>query len=174
MGVLDLAGAKQHLNIPATSTTNDGEITAWLDTLDAVIERYIGGPIVTREVVQRVTPVDRGTALLLGKIPVVDVTQINGDAVSGLDIDPDAGMVRGSFGSAPVTVTYQAGRGDTPPPAIVGAAKVILGHLWQTQRGQLQRPSLGGDETFAPLGLGFAVPNRALELLAPFAVEAWA
>ncbi len=171
--LLTLAAAKAHLNIPPATTTQDDEILFWLGVITDPIERHIGGPVITRSITERVEPTGGGSTLLLTQIPVVSVVSIGGAAVSGLDVDGPAGIVRGSFGLGATTVVYRAGRGDTAPAAISGAARIILGHLWQTQRGAVLRPSMSGDETTVMPGLGYAVPNRALELLAPFAVEAW-
>ncbi len=170
---LSLEDAKQHVNVPAATTTQDDEVAFWCAVVDAAIERHIGGPILTRAVTERVEPTGGGTTLLLRQLPVVNVTSVGGTAVSGLDVDAESGIVHGSFGSSAVSVVYAAGRGTAVPPAIAGAARIILGHLWQTQRGGVSRPSVSGGETTVMPGLGYAVPNRALELLAPYAVEAW-
>jgi hypothetical protein len=40
--------------------------------------------------------------------------------------------------------------------------------LWDTQRGAAPVGPLATDDTFTTPGAGFAVPNRAVELLAPY------
>jgi hypothetical protein len=54
---------------------------------------------------------------------------------------------------------------------ITGAARIILQHLWRTQRAGRRGGVAGGGDDYAvtePIpGIGYAVPNRALELLAP-------
>jgi hypothetical protein len=54
------------------------------------------------------------------------------------------------------------------PDNYITATQIICAHLWQTQRVQTlgSGPTFGGDTSFSPqLGLGYALPNRALELL---------
>jgi hypothetical protein len=45
------------------------------------------------------------------------------------------------------------------------AAQIIIEHLWQTRRGARGGPRPGGMDTTLVHGLGFAIPNAALELL---------
>jgi hypothetical protein len=66
-----------------------------------------------------------------------------------------------------------AGWGTEVPAPFGEAGRIILEHLWQTQRGPSARPTLGGEETVALPGFGFAIPNRAAELLSPYATEAY-
>jgi hypothetical protein len=67
-------------------------------------------------------------------------------------------------------VTYTAGYDDLPAD-VSGAIVLIAAHLWETQRGSapsalaLQDPN--GFDPSTP-GLGFAIPNRAKELLAAY------
>jgi hypothetical protein len=71
------------------------------------------------------------------------------------------------------TVVYTAGLGTSVSAPVSAAARIILDHLWEIQRGPSARPSAGGDETFQGYGMSFAVPHRALELLGANLVEAW-
>ena len=106
------------------------------------------------------------------------------------DIDPNAGTIRRALGLPfygpyftwlPIfNVTYVAGWGVSVPPSMGMAARIILAHLWQTQRGAVSPPLMGGEETVVLPGFGFAIPNRAAELLEngsqggiPFCTEAW-
>lgn len=171
---LTLQDAKIHLSIQPDVTLYDAELLAWLAAIDEVIERHIGGPILTRTVTERAVPEGAGTVLLLRRVPVVSVTTIGGNPPGALDIDPDAGIVRGQFGTGPTTVVYQAGRGSAVPDQVAAAARIIMAHLWETRRGAMTRPGLSGDGMADPVyGMAFAVPNRALELLGGDAVEAW-
>lgn len=180
--VLPLADAKDQLNIPQATTTYDAEIQSWIDAIVAGLEKLTGGPLVNRSVVERAEVVDGGTAILVRKRPLVSVTSVVDPAgaaltVTDVDLDPNSGVIRRRL-SAPwwtahrwVTVTYVAGWGAPTPAAFNAAARIILDHLWQTQHGPSTRPSMAGDETDTDYGLGFAIPNRAAELLAPYAAE---
>jgi hypothetical protein len=50
------------------------------------------------------------------------------------------------------------------------ASRIILQHLWRTRQGPA-RPTRGGDDysvTEPIAGFGYAIPNRALQLLEPY------
>ena len=173
--IISLADAKKHLNIPATRTTDDDEILAWVQAITAVVENRVG-PVVPRTVVERV---ESGYVLQLRKAPVLSVTSINTWLNSGtvygvlnLRIDADTGVVENMngypFTGGPFEVTYRAGRIVTPAN-VLQAVKIILKHLWETQRGASGLPldNIAGDESVVINGFGYAVPNRALELLQP-------
>jgi hypothetical protein len=118
--------------------------------------------------------------LTLSKTPVVSVTSITavltggaGYQVSDVDVDTDTGVVRllsgGSFTGGPWRVIWKAGRAILPGNIRL-ASLIIIGHLWRTQRGsQLATRARDPDDYTEPIpGLGFSVPNRALELLARY------
>jgi hypothetical protein len=144
-----------------------------------------GGPILNRSVTERVEVGAGYKTLTLRQRPVVSVTSITdiaaGTAIPTTDIDVDTvtGIVRrklelpwwsrGPFYS----VVYVAGWGTSVPGPFNAAARIIFGHLWATQHGPSQRPSLGGTEDVTLPGWGFAIPNRAIELLQGFAQEAY-
>jgi hypothetical protein len=90
--------------------------------------------------------------------------------LSDYELDADTGLLRLASGGrfyGTYTVTYTSGRDDLPA-AIRLAVLVIAEHLWETQRGAAPVGPLSADDTFATPGLGYAIPNRALELLAPY------
>jgi hypothetical protein len=60
-------------------------------------------------------------------------------------------------------VTHQAGL-TAIGANIRLAAKIIIQHLWETQRGTMG-VQLGGDNEPYMAGRGFAIPRRAVELL---------
>lgn len=188
--VLSLGDAKDHLNIAQATTQYDILIQTWLDTIEENIERAIGGPIITRSITERVTATDDVRALPLRKRPaqsVTSVTLLSAGAsidISDIEVDPISNIARrkvgwpfmvGVFSAWPpvFTVVYTAGLGTVVSPSISSAARIILDHLWQVQRGPSTRPGFGGDDVSQLYGMSFAVPNRALELLAPYMVEAW-
>jgi hypothetical protein len=183
--VLSLQDGKEHLNIAAATTTYDAEIASKIATIQANLERMTGGPILNRSVTERVCVGAGWTALTVRKRPLVSVTSIT-DVATGasisttdLELDTNAGVIRRKallpfLGVTPYfTVAYVAGWGTEVPAAFGEAARIILEHLWQTQHGPSLRPSLGGEETVTLPGFGFAIPNRAAELLSPYATEAY-
>jgi hypothetical protein len=110
--------------------------------------------------------------------PLVAVTSIIAETggalgLSDVKVDANAGTIQramgwpflGPFAGPWFTVTYTAGWGTSVPPAFASFARIVIDHLWDTQRGPSQRPSMGGDDVVTPPWLGFAIPNRALELL---------
>lgn len=175
--LVTLAETKLHLNIPTADTTNDAELELYINAVTVIVEKRTG-PVVNRDVTETVPG---GSTLFLSSPPAVSLTAVagaHGDTTSyteaDLYLDGPAGVVYPAYGSANfgpthVTVTYVAGRGATAPSAIKLAALIVLKHLWETQRGASLLPVQGfGDEAATTFGLGFALPNRALELLAPY------
>lgn len=176
MALLTLDEAKAQLNV--SSTADDVELQAYVDSVTAVIEGIVG-PVEQRTVTE--TANARGTLLCLQQIPAVSITSLTpvlsgGTAVAAADVvlDGASGVVRkldgGTFSGGPWTVTYTAGRASTPP-TINLAARIMLQHLWRTQYGS-SRVLGGGSDDYsvsepAP-GFGFAVPNRVLQLLQPY------
>ncbi len=193
--VLPLSDAKDHLNIPQANTASDAEIMSWIATIESALERYTGGPLVNRSVTERAEMMSNQTVILVRQRPLVSVTQILSagggviDISGGLDIDANAGTVRRVLGLPfygpfftwlpKVTVTYVAGWGTAVQPAFSSAARIILAHLWESQRGPASLPGLGGGDVVTMPGFGFAIPNMAAELLdgsfngLPFANEAF-
>jgi len=186
--VLSLEDAKQTLNIPASSTANDAEIASWVASIQSSLERFTGGPIITRSVTERVEATAGWTALCLRQRPVVAVQSITPDsgapiATTDLRIDVNSGVVRRTlnmpfygYGSW-FTVLYQAGWGTFVPAAFTDFAKIVIDNLWSTQRMVTGMP-MGGEGVPVP-GFGFLIPARAAELLngslngVPFTAEAY-
>jgi hypothetical protein len=181
--LLTLAQAKQHLNIGGD--TSDSELLTYVDAVTDVVESHLGGPVVTRTFTDPVEVVDGGRALLLPRrfVRAVSAITAGGMTVSAGDVVVGSGSVlRRRSGRAfwpndsPVLATYSAGLADpgAVPSALVLAAAIVIGHLWATQRGGATAGGPGDDygtvNTVVP-GLGFAVPNRALELMSPWAAE---
>lgn len=180
--VLSLADAKDMLNIPQTSTTNDAELDSWIATIESSLEAMTGGPLVNRQITERVEVTSGYTVLCVRQRPLVSLVSVvsasSGQPLSIVDmtdLDRNAGTIRRSLGLPfigpyfmwlPIfNVTYTAGWGTAVPAAFNSAARIIIRHLWDTQRGAASAPMLGGDETAMIPGFGFAIPNRAVELL---------
>lgn len=195
VAVLPLQDAKDQLNIPQATTTYDTEIQSFVATIQSSLEAMTGGPLVNRQVTERAEAVAGMTRICLRQRPLVSVVSIaaesSGSAVSITDvkIDANAGILQRSTGwpfygplfmSLPwFTVTYVAGWGTSVPAAFNSAARIILDHLWETQRGATTQP-LQGEPLVAPPGFGYAIPRQAADLLdgslggMPFRLEAFA
>jgi len=120
------------------------------------------------------------TVIPVRQRPLVSVTSIASasgsliDISGGLDLDVNAGLIRRklglpfygpSFTWLPVCYpTYVAGWGVSVPAAFNSFARVVVQHLWTSQRGPAALPMGGGEMVQVP-GFGFLVPNMAAEML---------
>jgi hypothetical protein len=131
---------------------------------------------VARRTVQQIVR-GGGYSVVLHTHPVLSVTSVVGIQswqlpidVSALDIDPDTGIVRRKdvlpFWPGEYRFTYTAGRAVVQANVSL-AAKLILQHLWRTNYGAARGPSSSDDYNVTePVpGFGYAIPNRALQLL---------
>jgi hypothetical protein len=124
-------------------------------------------------------------------VSVTSITSASGGAIdisAGLDLDVNAGLIRRKLGLPfygpfftwlpQCNVVYVAGWGTSVPAAFNSFARVVIAHLWSSQRGPAALP-MGGGEMVAIPGFGFLVPNMAAEMLAgsqggvPFLSEAF-
>jgi hypothetical protein len=192
--VLPLQDAKDALNIPQATTTFDTEIASYIATIKANLEKATGGPLVNRAITERAEMMSNQTVILVRQRPLVGVTSIasaSGSAIDisgGLDLDTNAGTIRRKLGLPfygpfftwlpQVSVVYVAGWGVSVPATFNTFARIVLQHLWSSQRGSASLP-MGGDGLVTVPGFGFAIPNMAAELLAgsqagiPFVQEAF-
>lgn len=186
--LITLVDVKDHLGIAQTDTSGDAELTTMIGATTDIIAAITGGPAWISPVLgERVRAEAAGTVLALRRRPVVDVTAIVNVAsgeqmdLGGLDIDGDHGIVRRVLGwpfvywYTPVfRVDYTAGwapEGGTLPSGFNEAGRVIVAHMWETRRGVLTAVATP-EEPVVP-GYAFAVPNRALEILRPYTLEAF-
>lgn len=177
--IVSLADAKAHLDI--TTTTDDDELRGWIESVTHLVEQFTGtcarGAVVEDHDIQP----SGVRALVLRRTPVISVTSATAILTGGtsytagsLDVDTQMGIMRRLDGGrlyGPLRVTYTAGRAVIPAN-ITAAAKIILQHLWRTQYGASRATSTigGGDDynvTEPIAGFGYAIPNRALQLLEP-------
>lgn len=172
-----LAEFKAHLNLAAGTSETDEELALHLNAATLAVEKRIG-PILTREFTHT-TAARGGGALVVDKTPLVAVTSVTGLAsgtvwaTEDLDADP-AGIITpaaGRFSPGRYTVVYTAGRGDSANEDHKLAVLYVAEHLWEMQqRGVTDRPGVfgeqpSGDASAGFVYRGFALPNRALELL---------
>jgi len=192
--VLPIQDAKDALNIPQATTTFDTEIASYIATIRSSLEKATGGPLVNRTITERSEMMQNQTVIPVRQRPLVSVTSIasaSGSAIDisgGLDLDTNAGLIRRKLGLPfygpfftwlpQVNVIYVAGWGVSVPAAFNTFARIVLQHLWTSQRGPAALPMGGGEMVTVP-GFGFAIPNMAAELLngsqggIPFLSEAY-
>jgi hypothetical protein len=172
--VISLADARRHLRIPAGQTSDDAEIQSYLRAVTKICERYVGA--IARTSYSQVF--DGGASrVMVDHRPVLQVVSVT---EFGTVLDPsayrviaDSGVIirlAGEFempflyGAGVVVVDYAAGAVVTQPN-VIQAAKIILKHMWETQRSAGGgRPPLG-DEPVDTTGSTYTVPYRAQELL---------
>jgi hypothetical protein len=186
VSVLSLQDGKNMLNIDLTDTSDDVEIQRKIASIESGLEKFTGGPIITRTISnERVKVSGDYRKLTVRYRPLVSVTSIvdvaSGVAMSLSDLDPDlvTGIIQRNlqlpfWSRGPYyTVTYTAGWGTAVPPAIQEAAAVILQQVWETQRGGALTVATGGEETVTVPGFGYPIPVLAVSLLAPYALEVY-
>lgn len=166
---------RRHLN--KTTNADDAELQVMLDAAAEVVQALIGTSFDVVAVTERVAV--HGGTVLLSRRPVVGAVSFNGSPVDEGQINRAAGVIY-TADPYPVaaSVTYSTGSGVVPA-SVKLATLIIAAHLWETQRmpGQSadSRPAGFGGADGIPDATpfsGFAIPNRAQELLAQWLVKA--
>lgn len=171
MSALDLAAAKTHLNI--TASTYDAELQLVIDAAEAAIVKRVG-PLQPSSQTARVSG---GSALVLPVTPAISLTSITpvgGSALSLADVylNTEAGVVSNIYGASfcayAYDVAYLAGREECPDDLLF-AVKELVRHLWSPQRGGAQRPGSQPSDALANTipGAAYAFPFRVEQLIAP-------
>jgi hypothetical protein len=178
--LISLEDAKTHLNI--TGNQWNEELRSFIETVTSVVEHQVGN------VVQRTfteTYDGGGTDIRLRHSPVISITSVveAGTTLPATDYDvlgsahpmliKSTGMIPlwWAYGIQNIVVTYKVGRVIVPANITLGG-KIILQHMWETQRSSSsgrRPPGIAADlaEAADEFGRSFAVPRRALELLVP-------
>lgn len=165
MATVDLAAVKRHLNI--TDTDSDAELTDFLSAANTMLASIVG-PLSGSGLTGRC--VSDGSVMPLPTMPVQSVDTMA--ALTDLDtaltpadytLDKPAGVLY-DVPPGTYTVTYTGGWVDLPDDLAL-AVKELVRHLWATQRG---RPSGRQSNLDAAPVDAFAIPNRVLELVAPY------
>ena len=172
MAILTLDEAKTALNLTGISTY-DGELPDYIAAAQECVD-FLCGP---SESVDLVETRWGYVEIALSTTPVLSVESVVGQAMgamtmSSLWVNNAAGVIRARTLAFQIPgdyyqITYTAGR-DTVPLSIKQGVRIILAHQWATQRGiNTRNPAMGSDGTATVPGLGYAIPNRALQILAP-------
>lgn len=170
--LVTLAEAKAHLNKSGASTVDDVELQMYITAATEQVEAACGPT--TQTIVTETILTDHNTLLLTTR-PVLSVQSVSAGGVPIAMWVPDVASGVITLQSAiplanglptPAVVTYTAGR-TSVPASLKLAALIIIGHLWKTQRGGNAGQRGGTPEELIMLA-GFAVPNRAAELMTPF------
>jgi hypothetical protein len=169
--IMSLADAKQHLNI--TGSQDDDELRFFMAATTHAVERVRGEAIARRTVTERVEFTSPWPWFVLTTTPVLAVSSLVrlDSTQSWQPSDFDIDLRRGKLTVLPsglpvlgqVLITYDAGYAVIPPNFQL-AADIILKHMWETQRGTMG-VQMGGDDYAPSPGSGYAVPNRAVDLL---------
>lgn len=173
--VATLAEFKSWLRWTGTGTSEDTKLTDVLTSASEWVEWRIGGPLAVTSYTEK--QLTNGWAIKPFKRPLVAVTSITRELGTAMDaaaytVDTDRGLVRFYWGVPRgwYTIVYTAGVA-TVPYRVKNAGLELARHLWLTQNGSSGR---GRSDDDIPVPMGFAVPRRVDELLAPDVVPGFA
>jgi hypothetical protein len=178
--IVSLADAKRKCKIPQESTEHDDALRGYIETVTIAVEDHLHEVIIPRTVTEDIR-VDWADEVPLGATPIISLTSVamvDGSytwSLSDLHVDTVTGVVslvqRTRMFNGLVRFVARAGRSVIPSNYSDGA-KIIIEHLWHTERPQVRNgaPFAGGGyedtaNTTYVGAFGFAVPNRALEIL---------
>jgi len=154
--------------INRSDITDDAELRSYLHSATDWVEYAIGGPLS----VQTFTEIHYVCGdIVPRKRPIVAIISITPDLGTALDsssyfADPGTQMIHFRYGVNPnyYTLVYTAGLSVIPERGKIAGLEVA-NHLWNVQNGSAGRGFPVDD--VIPTPMGFAVPRRAAELLAP-------
>ena len=175
--LISLTQAKNQLGI--TTSVHDDDLRMFIAAAAVAIEDHVGRKLVRRTITAERHRQVSGT-LILNRTPVRSLTSVatldavTSWTVSDLDVDEDTGIVTALTGTrlyGALKVTYVCGMRVIPANYLL-ACRIITEHLWQTMRpfsnaSAVLTPGALEDSLDARAGglVGFAIPNRALELI---------
>jgi hypothetical protein len=166
--VADFEEFRKHLN--RTDLTDDAELRTYLFSATDYVEYLIGGPVSVQTFTEQVLV--RGDAVTPLKKPLVSVTSLTPDLGSAMDssqyvVDTARGVIwfRYPHAYGLYTLVYRAGLAVIQERHKL-AGLIIAAHLWEVQNGGGGLP-FPGDQGVPTYWQGYAIPNRAKELLAP-------
>lgn len=175
--VLSLAEARKQLRL--TTTDRDDDLRLFIAAATVAVEDHVGRKLVRRTITAE-THLRVNGPLILDRAPVRSLTTLSSldDTVTwdvdALHVDEPTGIVTPLSGTRPygdLKATYVCGMRVVSPNYLL-AVRIITEHLWQTMRpfsasAATPGPASLDDSLDARAGglVGFAIPNRALELL---------
>lgn len=169
MSVLNTADVVAYLRVNGPSATVDESVLQVLiDTAEALVAQRVG-PLASGSQ----TTVTTGSPFVLPASTVSAVasaTNIDtGQSVTTGFVIGAGGVVTNlacAFGTW--TVVYTAGWAQMPYPVRTAVLELVR-HLWKPQQGALSRPQSSPAD-----GVGYLIPNRVRELLAPYTIPGFA
>jgi hypothetical protein len=180
--VLSQADCLQALKLTGSTDTNLlSEVAAYNAAVTFVLEKLCG-PIVVQQVTERYLESGESEVIMLRRIPVFQsaaqpypILSITPVLTYGLTYDLSLLTVNKAdgtlrhvaglpFWNGPYDISYWCGR-PVVPPNILLAARIILRHLWGLERGGAGANSQGYASDDVTMLYGYAIPNRALEIL---------
>lgn len=172
--LISLGDAKATLNI--TSTAYDDELRVYIESATTAAEDHRDEILAKRTLTYKDTFYNC-TEVILPRRPVVSLTSVQNVetgllyGTAGYDLDGDTGKVRALTGgnfTGLLKFTYVAGY-SVVPAAFTLAVRLIVQHLWETQRGPSGASRFAGSLDDAALmrfrSMNIFVPPRAQELL---------
>lgn len=163
--LLGLSDVKARLN--ATSSVNDEELRRVVVAATGRAEAEVGRALASRSVVQVIDLSDRPRPLAVVPTPAllsVSAVTLDGAAVSDFEVAGSGQAVRrtgGGVWDGLVSVSGVVGVAGGELAVAQQAVLELVAHLWETQRAP------AGRNPQAPTGMGYALPNRVLEMLEP-------
>lgn len=180
--LVGLAEVKEHLNIPASDTSQDDELRGFILSASEVAEDIVG-EVAQTEAAE--TYSGGSPSILLRRRPVLSVTEVQVDGTvvdASTYIVSPSGVLRHSSGCWPrgfhnVQATYVSGR-TAAQASVLDATKELIRINWRPQQGGNYSPfdggqaddfGAGGDGAQGMIRLGFFVPNTVMQRLMPHA-----
>lgn len=173
------------LQLGKTVATDDTELQTYIDAVTAPIEHLVG-PVMPAAETEWHLPETQW--LFLRRLPIVSITSVTAyeGATARTYTEAASPATAGSY-----TYLLEAGQGkltrlttgggescwsarvkvvtavgySTIPADLNLASRIIVAHLWRTQNGGAGLPSLSDEPLAEVEGFGYAIPNRARELL---------
>lgn len=172
IALLSLDDAKATLNFSTTNFSQDEELRDKIDVVAALIDAEIGA-VIPRSVSETV---EIWRDFFMVHHPIISLTSLTPIRSGGMTLNASdytvlsTGKVVRQDGAwvttAPwnlYTAVYLAGR-STFSPLVLEAARVMLSHLWEPQRGSGVRPGQGQPDELTATDQPVLTP-RAMELL---------